>query len=123
VHGGVSIQECLIPDIRVQRSAEMGSAATVKSLTWIRLRCYAVIEAHGSPVTADLRLHKAFGKSVAARAKEIDADGSASLVMIDDEHEDDDLVFVVLDARQCILAQRLPVRGILRECLSTGLSP
>lgn len=106
-HGGVSLQECLIPDLRVERgdaSAHVGPSATVQSITWRRLRCFAEVTATGGPVTADLRLGGPSGPSVAATLKTVAEDGSASLVLTDDQHENAAMTFVVLDADGRVLA-------------------
>lgn len=109
-HGGVSLQECLIPDIRVERGGDgaqtAGPRAAVQSITWRRLRCFAEVEATGGPVTADLRLGTPSGPSVAASPKPVADDGSASLVLAGDEHEDATLSLVVTDADGRVLAHR-----------------
>ena len=105
-HGGLSVQECLIPDIRVERTAESGVAATIRSITWRRLRCYAEVEVRGpDPVTADLRIGSPSGASVALTAKPVEDDGSVSLVLADDKHEQAALVLVVTDTDGRILSQ------------------
>ena len=106
-HGGLSVQECLIPDIRVERTAVSGIAATIRSITWRRLRCYAEVEVRGTgPVTADLRLETPSGESVAQTAKQAQDDGSVSLVLASDEHEEKTLVLVVTSADGRILSQQ-----------------
>ena len=110
-HGGLSVQECLIPDIRVAGAAERGPAATIRSVSWVRFRCNIAVQARGGPVTADLRLGGPTGESVASSPKRIDEDGLASLVLADDEHEDAGLVFVVTDAEGRVLAQQPTRKG------------
>ena len=105
-HGGVSIQECLIPDIRVEGMAHGGVRAKILSVSWLRFRCNVGIEAQGGSVTAHLRLGSASGESVASQPKPVDADGLASLVLADDEHRDADLVLVVTDTEGRVLAQQ-----------------
>ena len=105
-HGGLSIQECLIPDIRVEGTAGGGATAKILSVSWVRFRSKVVVEARGGPVTADLRLGGPAGDSVASSPKAIDDDGLASLVLAGDEHEGADLVVVVLGADGRVLAQQ-----------------
>ena len=105
-HGGLSIQECLIPDIRVERGARSRTAATIHSITWRGLRCFAEVQARGGSVTADLRLGSPSGRSVAAMAKAVQEDGSVSLVLAGDEHEEAALVLVVTDADGRVLSQQ-----------------
>lgn len=111
-HGGLSIQECLIPDIRVERTVGNRVTATIRSVSWRRFRCNVAVRIRGvpaadpPPLTADLRLGTPAGESVASSPKPIDADGLASLVLADDRHEDADLVLVVTDADGRVLAQQ-----------------
>ena len=108
-HGGLSIQECLIPDLVVTRVEGAETAGTITSVTWRGLRCFIEAAVRGGPVTADLRLKRPTGESVAATAKTVDAEGAVSLVLADDEHEAAALVLVLLDEAGRVLAQR-PVR-------------
>ena len=106
-HGGLSVQECLIPDIRVERTARSAIAVTIRSITWRRLRCYVEVEVRGTdPVTADLRLETPSGDSVAQMAKQVQDDGSVSLVLASDEHEEKTLVLVVTSPDGRILSQQ-----------------
>ena len=106
-HGGLSVQECLIPDISVERAPDSGIAATIRSITWRRLRCYIEVEVRGTDsVTADLRLKTPSGESVAQAAKRVQDDGSASLVLASDEHETKTLALVVTDTEGRVLSQQ-----------------
>ena len=108
-HGGLSIQECLIPDLVVTPAAGGETAGQITTVTWRGLRCFIEAEVRGGPVTADLRLERPTGESVAAAVKPVDAEGAVSLVLADDEHEAAALVLVLLDDAGRVLAQR-PVR-------------
>ena len=105
-HGGLSIQECLIPDLVVTRVEGAETAGSITSVTWRGLRCFIEAVVRGGPVTADLRLARPTGESVAATAKPVDAEGAVSLVLADDEHEAAALVLVLLDDAGRVLAQR-----------------
>lgn len=105
-HGGLSVQECLTPDIWVERAGEGGVAATIASITWRRLRCLVEVSSRGGPIVADLRLERPSGPSVVASVKRVEADGSVSLVLASDEHEASPLVLVLLDEDGRILTHR-----------------
>ena len=111
-HGGLSIQECLIPDLLVTRGGETKSTGRVKSLTWRGLRCFIESEVRGGPVTADLRLNRPNGESVAATPKLLDTEGTVSLVLADDEHETAALVLVLLDEAGGILTHQSTRVGV-----------
>ena len=113
-HGGLSIQECLLPDLLVTRGGETKSTGRIKSVTWRGLRCFIESEIGGGPVTADLRLNRPNGESVAATPKPVDNEGTVSLVLADDEHETATLVLVLLDEVGGILAQHSTRVGVDR---------
>ncbi len=103
-HGGLSVQECLTPELFVERTGEAVVGAIIKSITWRGLRCFVEASARGGPVVADLRLERPSGSSVASAPKPLEADGSVNLVLAGDEHEDAALVLVLLDDNGRILA-------------------
>ena len=105
-HGGLSVQECLIPDIHVERASERSAAAAIDSITWRGLRCFVEATTKGGRVTADLRLERPTGLSVVAAAKLVEEDGAVSLVLADDSHEEARLVLVLVDDAGDILSQR-----------------
>jgi hypothetical protein len=108
-HGGLSVQECLIPDILIERGGEVTVSASITSVTWRGMRCFVEATTRGVGVTADLRLDRPSGTSAAAAAKPIEKDGAVSLVLADDEHETAQLVLVLLDDTGKVLAQ-IPTR-------------
>jgi hypothetical protein len=105
-HGGLSIQECLTPDILVERVRDDSVAASIKSITWRRLRCLVEAASRGGSVTADLRLDRPTGPSVAASPKALEPDGSVSLVLESEEHETSALVLVLIDEDGRILTHQ-----------------
>lgn len=86
-HGGVSLQECVVPDLIVERG-EMAVSATITSITWRGMRCRVSVDTNASGISADLRLNwKQAGSSIAAASKELTETGEASLAVSDDSHE------------------------------------
>jgi hypothetical protein len=105
-HGGVSLQECVIPELTVERGAEV-ARATITDTQWrgMRLRVRASTSVTGLRV--DLRTNaKQPGTSLVASAKDLDASGEASLVVSDDKHEGAAAVIVVIDRGNNILDRR-----------------
>jgi len=105
-HGGLSIQECLTPELLVETAGEAATGATITSITWRGMRCFAEVAVHGGPVSADLRLERPSGASVAAAQKAVEPDGAVSLVLPDDEHEAASLVLVIVDDTGRILTHK-----------------
>lgn len=104
-HGGLSVQECLTPDILVEREPD-AIPVSIESVSWVRFRCHVVASARREGLTADLRLGGPAGPSVAQSPKPVDADGSASLVLADDTHEDAALLLVLYDGDGQLIASR-----------------
>lgn len=105
-HGGLSVQECVVPDLAVTRAGGEETAARIASVTWRGLRCFVEAEVRGGPAVADLRLERPGGASVAAAAKPVGPEGAVSLVLAGDEHESAALALVLLDAAGRALAHR-----------------
>ena len=103
-HGGLSLQEALVPDLVVERTGGALRRLDIGSVSWKGHRCHVEVPG-GDGLRADLRLGRANGESVAATVKTVD-EGAAALLLADDAHEDADLVVVILDSDGQILAQR-----------------
>ena len=111
-HGGLSIQECLIPDLHIERAEDTRERASIESVTWKGMRCLVVATESSTGVQADLRLATSAGASVASSTKSLDVDGSTSLLLEDDEHESADLIVVLLSSDGKVLAQHKTKVGI-----------
>lgn len=104
-HGGLSIQECLTPDLHIERVGDTQARVAIESVTWKGLRCFVIASGASTAIQADLRLNTPAGNSVAATIKSLDDEGTTSLVLEDDEYETADLVVVLLGENDKVLAQ------------------
>jgi hypothetical protein len=105
-HGGLSIQECLIPNLTVTRAGGAAARATIERVTWRGMRCLVDATASGEGIRVDLRLGGAMGEQIAMTPKELDEDGRASLIVEDDAHEGSPATVVLLGPDDTILAQQ-----------------
>ena len=111
-HGGISLQECLVPVLQLDC---VGSAATaavaIQSVTWKGLRCMVVVEGAVPGQRVDIRTKAALAtSSLAASAKPIDG-GKASLAVADDEQMGASAVVVVLGAQGEVLQKQATTVG------------
>ena len=105
-HGGVSLQECVIPELTVERGAET-ARATITDVQWRGMRLRVRASASVTGLAVDLRTNaKQPASSLVASAKTLDASGEASLVVSDDRHEGAAAVIVVLDRNNNILDRK-----------------
>lgn len=107
-HGGLSLQECLTPDLRVTApEGRAAVAARIDRITWRGFRCLIEVRSvEGAEAAADLRLEADLARSVAQTVKPVGEDGAVSLLLADDEHEDSPLVAVLVDDGGRVLARR-----------------
>jgi hypothetical protein len=102
-HGGISLQECVIPELVVERGEEAVSA-TITEISWRGMRCRVVVKSSAPGLQVDLRLNwKQATSSIVAAAKELGTNGEASLAVSDDKHEDAAASVVVSDASGRVL--------------------
>ena len=112
-HGGISLQECLVPVLQLDcAGAEKTAAAvTIQSVTWKGLRCTVVVEGASPGQRVDIRSKAALASSsLAASVKPLDG-GKASLAVADDEHMGAAAVVVVLSAEGEVLQKQVTTVG------------
>lgn len=113
-HGGISIQECLIPVLIVHPSKEMKRVtATCKSVQWVGLRCrIKVALSDAFEVKVDIR-SKANdpATSVVESIKGLDENGQASLVVPDEDKIGTAVSVVVLDNAGNVLSREMTTIG------------
>lgn len=112
-HGGISLQECLVPVLKLDCTAASGPAIPViiKSVSWKGLRCNVVVEGAGAGQRVDLRSKAALAKSsIAAGVKPL-VDGKASLAVADDGLIGEAAVVVVLGADDEVLQKQPTMVG------------
>ena len=105
-HGGLSLQECLIPELLVEYSGDVRVKASIESISWKGLRCIVEARADGTGIQADLRLKHPGGISVVSNIKPLSDQNRVSLLLEDDEHLATELILVLLDSEGNILAYK-----------------
>ena len=112
-HGGLSVQECLIPILTIQPSKEAAPVmARIKTVEWQRLRCRVTLETPMPGVTVDIRTKaNAPDTSLSSAPKATDATGQASLIIPDDEQAGAAAVVVLLDASGTVLTKQATTIG------------
>jgi hypothetical protein len=110
-HGGISPQECIVPELVVERGGG-ASSASITSVTWRGMRCRVSVATNDPSVRTDLRLNwKQENTSIAASSKEVGPAGEASLVVADDSHEGAAVTVVIVDGAGNVLARESTTVG------------
>lgn len=87
-HGGLSLQECLVPLITldVVASASPAVNVTIKAVTWRGLRCVVEVDGSLAGLVVDIRTKPALDTSSLAASTKAVKDGKASLAVADDDN-------------------------------------
>ncbi len=105
-HGGVSLQECVVPDLVVQRG-QAATEAKLVEIVWRGMRCKVKVASTVPTVRVDLRKNwKQPESSIAVASKQIDESGEASLVCADDRQEGAAAMVVLMDDNGRVLDYR-----------------
>lgn len=111
-HGGMSLQECLIPDLLFSLSdVPTTVTAKIKEIQWHGMRCRAVIDSGGAKITADLRTKPNDPTSSVASPKPVSADGRVSLLVEDDALEGTVVSLVIIDPSGSVIGKQATTIG------------
>jgi hypothetical protein len=81
-HGGLSLQECVVPQIAIRPGGAATVSAKIESFKWAGLRCRIKVTGDFDGCTVDLRDKAADpGTSLADAVKAIGKDGTVALVV------------------------------------------
>jgi hypothetical protein len=102
-HGGVSVQECVVPELVVERGAEAISA-TITDVQWRGMRCRVKVKTNDPSLRVDLRTnYKNPATSVVAAVKEVGPAGEVSLAVEKDMYEGASAAVVVVNGKNDVL--------------------
>ena len=109
-HGGLSLQECLVPIVRVTGGTRSAATASIASVAWVGLRCRVWVEG-GAGLSVALRTQVGNAASTLAEPKRLGDDGAASLLVADDGLAGATAAVVVLDANGQVVARQSTIVG------------
>ena len=109
-HGGLSLQESLVPVIRITAGAANAETRII-AVSWAGLRCRVRIDAARTGLSVDLRTRVGDANSSVSGLRSVDDGGAASLLVADDELESTPAAIVVLDASGQVIARQSTIIG------------
>jgi hypothetical protein len=113
-HGGISLQECLTLELTVTGSVASvsGGRVTLTDVVWKGLRCTVAAEGDFAGLSLDVRTRPGNpDSSVVVGAKPLKENGTASVVVEDEDLEGSDAAVVLVDEHGGLVAQVATVIG------------
>ncbi len=111
-HGGLSLQECLVPELTISTEAPAAADVAITSVKWVGLRCRIQASAEAVGLLADIRESIADkSTSLVASPKEIEPDGQTSLLVKDDRKSGTKAIVVLVNAGEDVVAKFPTVVG------------
>jgi hypothetical protein len=96
-HGGLSLQECLVPQFTIRAGTRPMVSAKIEGFKWAGLRCRIKVEGTFENCKVDLRDKTAAPSTSLTGAKAVGKDGTVALVVEDDTREGTATMLVLLD--------------------------
>jgi hypothetical protein len=107
-HGSLTLQECVVPSLVVRAAKPAGPAATLQAVRWTGLRCRVQAVGAGVGWRVDLRTKAgdpASSLAQDAQPRPVGAEGDASLVVDNPDHEGSAAAVVLLDPNGSVMAK------------------
>ena len=104
-HGGLSLQECVVPQIVIRPGGTVAVSAKIESFKWAGLRCRIKVTGNYDGCKVDLRDKAADPGTTLAGPKPVTKDGTASVVVDNEKREGTATTLVLLDHAGNILGK------------------
>lgn len=109
-HGGISLQECLTLELLV--SGDVDSQVSFTDLVWKGLRCTIAVEGESAGLSLDLRAKPGNpNTSITVSVKKLKNNGTASVVVENEDLEGSNATVVLIDENGGLVAQIATVVG------------
>ena len=113
-HGGLSLQECLTLHLTITRGESAQAAASVEftDVVWKKLRCTVAVDGNFSGLSLDVRSQAGdSSSSVVVGSKPLKDNGTASVVVEDEDMGGREATVVLVDTNGSLVAQIATVIG------------
>jgi hypothetical protein len=111
-HGGVSLQECLVPVLTFKSSVTAaGPIVKISEIQWIHQRCRVTVMPAVGGLLADLRTKPNVAGSSITGLKALDDDGKAALLVADESLEGTAVNLVIVDVTGRVICKQATTVG------------
>jgi hypothetical protein len=109
-HGGISPQECVVPELTVERGA-VARLANIAAIEWKRLRCVVTVTTNDPTIRVDVRSNWKQPETSLVLAPKVVGDAGQVSLAVRDEAEGHAVMVVLLDDRDQVLDKRSTMVG------------
>lgn len=113
-HGGLSLQECLISELKVSTGVSASQTPTIEitDILWKGLRCKIAVDGESDDLFFDIRLKTGSPEhSIVMSVKPINENGVGSVVVENEELEGTEASIVIIDKAGMLIAQEKTIIG------------
>jgi hypothetical protein len=110
-HGGISIHECLIPEIILESKVHPKENAIIKSIKWVNLKCNIETESAPDGYKLDVRTKVSDEHSSIVISKNISISNNKGKVMVSEDAEGNAATILLLDQKGVIMDRKLTTVG------------
>lgn len=96
-HRGLSLQECVVPQLVIRARLLTAASASIGAVRWIGLRCRVRVEGQAHGYSVDLRDRVNAPDTSLTGARAIGPDGAVALVVEDDARQGTAAMLVLID--------------------------
>jgi len=107
-HGGLSLQECVVPQLTVRGKTQPAPSAKIDEVKWAGLRCRIKVKGQASGCKVDLRDKANDPGATLASATSLSAEGKATILVENDQREGTAAILVLLDQTGTVL-EKMPI--------------
>jgi hypothetical protein len=110
-HGGLSLQECVVPQLALRARQQTAASASIGSVRWVGLRCRVRIEGQASGYSVDLRDKVNAPDTSLTGARPVGQNGEVALVVEDDAREGTAAILVLIDSGGTVVDKKAVTVG------------
>jgi hypothetical protein len=111
-HGGISIHECLVPEMIIENPKAPNIIAEIKSVKWVKMKCTIETSEVPDGYLVDIRTKYNDAKTSIVLSKSKVITGNTINLLVDDENEFQAATIVLLDENEIILDKKPTTVGI-----------
>jgi len=110
-HGGISLQECLVPTLIIENPQMKISAAKISEVKWVNLKCTILTKETTNDFTVDIRTKYNDENTSVVESKKKYIEENKGVLMVSDEAEGKAAFVVLLDETGRIIDKKLTTIG------------